>query len=626
MTDEDIAPDEVPPYIDDEPSMVFPRRAIWTPDNTIYLAGNSRTPEIPVTDAPARAMITDNNPPDAGTPTPLNNPADTEPDSPASSSRARAIGRATLVMASGTLASRILGVVKMLLLGYLIGTASRQSEIYSVANAIPMSMYIIIAGGVLNAILVPQLVRAKREDPDQGRALTNRLFTAFLLVLAVMTVVLMFGGRLVAWLYSSSEWHTPALAPQFESLVFLTILVMPQLFFYAMFAFLGQVLNANGSFGPMMWAPVLNNIVQITLFVFYALVYGFHSDWSHAFSVAQMLILGGATLIGVLAQTAVLIPSLKRIGFSYRPRFDFLHTGMGHFASLAKWVILVVLMTEGSTWLMTRLATIGTAHGEGAGNAAYTNAYIIFMVPHSLLTVSLVTAMVPVLAADSAAERWHSFAHTVSSGIRNLCAAAVPISFLLVAVGIPLCEMAYRGAVGGMYVGRSLVALAVGFIPMTVQYVMQRAFYAMENPRMAAASQAIQIVSTVTIDLVLVLALKAPAGWVAPALGIGLGAGYLIAAVVTARFLRRAVPDMAEQPILRPILVQCLAALPGSLLAAGVCWYQKGHFEGLIPDIIGLVIAVLVAGGVYLGVAKLARVGGVDELLAMVKRRGARHG
>jgi putative peptidoglycan lipid II flippase len=593
--------------------------------------GSLPTPEADVTtepDAPTELDVpTEPEPIDPDAPVAPNaQPAPNATDAPTPPSRARSIGRATLLMASGTLVSRILGMVKMLLLGYLIGIASRQADIYSVANTVPMSVYVLIAGGVLNAILVPQLVRAQQEDEDKGQALTNRLFTAFLLILALMTILLMVGGRLVAWLYSSSEWHTPALAPHFDSLVFMTILVMPQLFFYGVFAFLGQVLNANGSFGPMMWAPVVNNVVQIALFAFYATVYGFGSDWSQPFSTAQALILGGATLIGVVAQAAVLIPALRHIGFHYRPRFDFLHTGLGHFAGLAKWVIVVVIITEGAAWFVTRLATIATAGGEGAGNSAYTNAYIIFMVPHSLLTVSLVTALIPTLAADSSAGRWGSFAHSVTSGIRSLCAATVPLSFLLVAVGVPLCEMAYRGKVGGTYVGWTLVALALGIVPMTVQYVTQRSFYAKEDPRAAAASQAIQMGVTLAVDFILVLGVKVSPAWVAPALGIGLGAGYLVSAIATLGMLRRSVPQWKKESLLRPIVLQCLAALPGSLIAAVICFYQKAHFVGLIPDIIGLVIAVLVAGGVYLGVAKLAHIEGVDELLAMVHRRGARRG
>ena len=80
-------------------------------------------------------------------------------------------------MAAGTALSRVLGFFRLMLLVFLFGNGTRQAEMFALANTVPNSMYILLAGGVLNTVLVPQLVRAIRGDADRGEAYTNRIMT-----------------------------------------------------------------------------------------------------------------------------------------------------------------------------------------------------------------------------------------------------------------------------------------------------------------------------------------------------------------------------------------------------------------------------------------------------------------
>ncbi len=90
---------------------------------------------------------------------------------------------ASLVMASGTVVSRITGLFRALLLVAAIGNVGAHPDIFNVANTIPNSLYILVAGGVFNAVLVPQLVRAIKRDPDGGDAYANRIVSLGGLVL-----------------------------------------------------------------------------------------------------------------------------------------------------------------------------------------------------------------------------------------------------------------------------------------------------------------------------------------------------------------------------------------------------------------------------------------------------------
>ena len=175
----------------------------------------------------------------------------------------RRLINATAVMASGTMVSRILGLVRTALLAFVLGNGTLQVEAFNVANTVPTSLYLLLAGGTLNNVLVPQIVRAVTHDEDGGKAFMDRIITGFLIILGVLTVVVTVATPLIMSIYTAPVWRSPALADHWQSLLLMSYICMPQLFFYGVFFLLGQVLNAREHFGPMMWAPLANNLVSI---------------------------------------------------------------------------------------------------------------------------------------------------------------------------------------------------------------------------------------------------------------------------------------------------------------------------------------------------------------------------
>jgi putative peptidoglycan lipid II flippase len=113
------------------------------------------------------------------------------------------------VMAAGTAVSRMSGFVRSALLVAALGQFLH-AELFNVANTVPNMLYILLAGGVFNAVLVPQLVRSQKNDPDGGEAYTNRVVTAAAVFLAVVTVVLVAAAPWVmqVWPSSGSRWST----------------------------------------------------------------------------------------------------------------------------------------------------------------------------------------------------------------------------------------------------------------------------------------------------------------------------------------------------------------------------------------------------------------------------------
>jgi len=531
----------------------------------------------------------------------------------------------TMVMAAGTGVSRVLGFVRNILIVYIFVAGSRQADIFNTGSTLATTVNMLLAGGVLNAILVPQLMRAMRRDPDGGQAYSDRIVTLFGILLLAATLVLAVGTRVVMLVMAPSDWRVPELAAQYESLLFLTAVCMPQLIFLGLYALAGQILNARGSYGPVMWAPVFNNVIQIAMLGAYAVIWGMRTNPSEAFTTRQVLLLGIGSILSSVVQAAILIPYLKKVGFRYRPRFDFLHTGLGATAHMAKWVIAFVAIDQILTIVGTRLLLRATAGGDGAGQQVYQSAMLIGQVPHALLTVSLVSILLPSLSKLAAAHEWDRFASQFGSSVRTIYVAIIPVSVLFVAIGLPIGQVVFRTSYGGTYIGWTLVVFALGLVPMSLRLLVQKAFNSMENTRTPFMTEILFVAVVCAISIPMVLAgpavLKdgAPA-WVAPSLALGYALAYIAATALSWRLLRRAIPSPIE-PIAGFTIRLAAISVPGAALAALVCWLQARFVPGIIPGWIGLVTAGIVGIGVYWGLARVARVSEVLELEDLVRAR-----
>ena len=164
-----------------------------------------------------------------------------------------------------------------------------------------------------------------------------------------------------------------------------------------MFVLVGQILNARGSFGPMMWAPIANNVISVVVLVDLhrrATAQAEGAEVHGAFSSGQELLLGLGSTLGIVVQLLILVPYLRRAGFAYRPRLDLRGSGLGHTLRLGIWTVLFVIVNQIAFVVVQRLATGGAAESpDGTGFTVYSFSFLVVMVPHSIVTVSLATAM-----------------------------------------------------------------------------------------------------------------------------------------------------------------------------------------------------------------------------------------
>jgi putative peptidoglycan lipid II flippase len=176
--------------------------------------------------------------------------------------RVASIAKSSAVMAAGTLVSRLTGFVRQLLMVAALGAAVL-GDTYNVAFSLPTMIYILTIGGGLNSVFVPQLVRAMKNDDDNGVAYANRLLTLVTVILGGLVVLSILAAPLLVRMMSVKIADDPAAN---EVAVTFARYCLPTIFFMGVHVVMGQILNARGRFGAMMWTPVLNNIVVIFTF------------------------------------------------------------------------------------------------------------------------------------------------------------------------------------------------------------------------------------------------------------------------------------------------------------------------------------------------------------------------
>jgi putative peptidoglycan lipid II flippase len=536
----------------------------------------------------------------------------------------RRLVSAGVLMASGTALSRVMGFFRLMLLVYLFGNGTRQAEMFTIATTVPNSMYILLAGGVLNTVLVPQIVRAIRSDKDRGEAYTNRIMTAGLIGLGLITLLLTLAVPWIIGLYSAAGWQSPKLAAQYESMILLGYYCMPQVFFYGVHVLAGQVLNARDRFGPMMWAPIANNVVSIIVLLMYVIVFE-RTSTGAPFTTSQALLLGIGSTLGIAAQAAVLIPFLRASGYRFRPRFDFKHTGLGKTFRLGKWTLGFVLVTQAALVVVSRLASSATVGGKGAGLTAYSNAYAVWILPHSLITVSLATAMLPAASRLAAAGNLPGVAAETMRAIRLSVTALLPAAVAFLALGLPLAHVVFgfgQGAKDASFVGGALMALSIGLVPFTVQYICLRAFYALEDTKTTFFLQCLIAGANVALGVAAVLLLDNPA-LVATGLAFAYSAAYLIGLPISFSRLRRKLGDLNAEELIRHCVRLLIAVIPAAIAAWLIAWVFTTQFDSTSMLALGLVIAGVVAVGLFVLLARLMRIHEVTEIISTVLRRGS---
>ncbi|MET7579405.1 murein biosynthesis integral membrane protein MurJ [Streptomyces microflavus] len=537
--------------------------------------------------------------------------ATVEPDAPPA--RSASVLRSGAVMAAGSVVSRATGFVRSAVVVAALGTGLT-ADGYTVANTVPNILYILLIGGALNAVFVPELVRAAKEHADGGAAYTDRLLTLCAVGLLALTGLAVAAAPLIVGVYTDYDGRQAGLT------VALARYCLPQILFYGLFTLLGQVLNARGRFGAMMWTPVLNNVVIIGVFGLYIAV---AANSAGTLSDTDAQLLGWGTTAGIAVQTLALIPALRAARFRWRPRFDWRGSGLTRPMRSAGWLVLLVLTNQLAYWVVTRLST--TAGQEafeqqvagGAGYTAYSYAYQLWVVPQGIITVSLVTALMPRMSRAAADGDLAGVRRDVAYALRTSAAVVVPAAtaLLVLAPWVMGSVFGYGRTTGAdiTVMAGIMVAFAPGLIAFSGQYVLSRGFYAMSDTRTPFLLNL--VVAGVNAGLSAAAYWLLPARWAVTGMAGASTVAFTVGFAVTGYVLARRVSATGTGSLLRSPTVGTHLRLIAACLPAGALAYGAARAAEGAGDVAAAGAGALV---LLLVVVLLARPFGIAEITAMV--------
>lgn len=530
-----------------------------------------------------------------------------------------ALAGATGTMAVGTLVSRLSGFASKLLLAWVIGFGVLNDS-YTLANTLPNIVYELLLGGVLTSVVVPLLVRAARDDADGGLEYTQRLVTVATVLLAAATVLAVAAAPLLTRLYlGDGDSANPQLATAFA------YLLLPEIIFYGLGALFGAILNARSVFGPAAWAPVVNNVVVIATLAVFTLVPGEISLDPVRMGEAKLLVLGIGTTLGIAAQAAVLVPSLRRVGFRFRWRWGraelFKNDGrLSEAGRLVLWVVGYVLVSQVGYIATTRAA----AEGAPGGVAIYTYAWMLFQLPYGVLGVSLLTAIMPRMSRAAAAGDTARVVDDLSLGSRYSAVLLVPVAVVLTvageSIGIALFSFGTAETSDARRLGLALAFSAFGLLPYAVTMIQLRVFYALADARTPTAI--IAVLTAVKVPLLFACpAVLAPEDVV---LGLAFvnALGFVVGAVVGQVWLRVRLGRVRTGSVLVTVGKTLLAALLAAAAAVGVG--SLVDLDGVAGAWIDLVLTTAVVTVVMGGVLLALRTSELRDALRPLVTRFAR--
>ena len=549
---------------------------------------------------------------------------------------ATSTARSSAVMAAGTLASRLLGVVRTALLAVAIGSTGRVTDLFSAANVLPNFIYLMVAGGVFNAVLVPQIIKASKR-PDRVRDFVSRILTLSLVFLAVITLLVTLAAPLILPLVTRFDPEQLPLATTFAYWLF------PQIFFYGAYAVIGQILNANARFGAYMWAPVLNNIVSIAgLLLFIAVIgreeaQGFSPEnWSGT----ATLILAGSTTLGIAAQALILLVPLKRLGLGLRPSLKLRGAGLGQAAKVARWTIITMLVGNGSYLVYTNVATAASRARASylamdppqviAGHLNLETASMLYIIPHSVITLSVATVLFNHMSHAFAEKDLAAVRRTLSGGLRSIGVATVFAAAVLVVLAGPISMWFSGGSNASAAVqAQVLVVLAISAPFLSATFLMNRAFYANDDAKTPLIMQL--ILSAFGIGLALAASML-PANRIVLGLAVAYSLGNVAAVVLSHIFLTRKLGSYGAARTVDVHLRLAVAALGSAAAGAAVLALLGGYsadgyaWQSMTSSVVVIAACGLVMAAVYYVGLRLLKVRELDTFLAPLLarvRRGA---
>jgi putative peptidoglycan lipid II flippase len=535
-------------------------------------------------------------------------------------------------MALGTLASRVTGMIRTFALVAAIGTLALGNA-YNYANGLPNAVYNLAIGGILTSVIVPLLVNAAKRNSDRGEQYDQRMFTLVTVALGAVTLIATIAAAPIAVLYDLQ-----ATGNERHLVVIFAYFFIPQIFFYGVSSLAGAVLNARGHFAAPMWTPVVNNLVVIAITVTFVVIAGISPAVAGGdITTGEIWLLGIGTTAGIIAQTAALIPALRRVGFRWHPRFDFRRHEVAEIGRMSGWMFGYVLTTQVSFWVTAVVASTAGRwayqhhYPVGIGYSAYSYAWLLFQLPYAIVAISVITALLPRMSANAADRRYDLVRSDFSAGVRLGSAVVAPAAIVLAMLGpalaVALLGWGEESVRSARYLGLVFSIFSLGLMPYMLFQLLLRVFYALHDSKTPALIGLGVMAVNIAANMIALAIFPKTA--IVAALGAGFGLANLAGAAAAWRVLSRRLGGLAGRRIGGSLLRMHMAAVPGAVFAFAITLGITAAFSASGETrlhSVGIAAAVVLVGGggalaLYLALARALRVTEVTDLIGLARSR-----
>ena len=513
--------------------------------------------------------------------------------------------RSNLVVAGGTALSRVSGLLRVMVFGWVLGQTAL-TDTYLIANETPNIVYDLLLGGVLSATLVPLFSSFVETDDEES---TNVVITIAATLMVALTAVAVAAAPLIFRLYTLNpdEGVDPDVLQDVGTT--LSRIFLLQILFYGLSGLANAFLNSRRRFFAAAWSPVAANVVIVV-----SLLTLRDGTWELADVLTDDRLtwtLGLGATGGIAAMAIIVVGAAARTGFRFRPSWQWKHPVVRKLLALSGWTLGFVAANQVALVVIRNLAEPGSSDAS-----AYFVAFTFFVLPHGLLAVSISTTFQPEMSRAVTRRDRGAFVDRASLGVRLVAMLTLPAGFGIFVLREPIVgalllygDFSDQAAVD---TADALAGFALGLAGFSVYMFVLRGFYAHQDTRTPFVVNVVENLLNIVLAVVLVGRYGV----------LGLALSYAIAYVLSAVWALRILARKVRHFPLRPIAVSVGRSLAAAAAMAGAVWFIT---RGVGPDTGWRAAVQLVVGGVvgvvvYGAVLVAARAPELDALVSRVRR------
>ncbi|MGH2748163.1 MAG: murein biosynthesis integral membrane protein MurJ [Actinomycetota bacterium] len=529
------------------------------------------------------------------------------------------LARGAALISAATAVSRITGFLRVVAVAAALGTTFLANT-YQTANTTPNVLFELVAAGVLTSIFVPTFVDyLVKEQREQGWKAANALTSVALVALTALALLVALAAPVLMRVLTIGVSDQTLREEEIILGTRFLRLFAPQIVFYGVGMIMAAALHAYRRFALPAIAPIFNNVVVIIVYVVYAVTTSDRSPTVEGITTGETILLGAGTTAGVLAMTVCLIPPLRRIGWTFRFRFDPSHPAVRKAMRLGVWALGYAGGYQAGLIVVLLLAN----RVEG-GVAAYQWAFTFFYVPHALFAAPIFHVLFPAMSEHVARGEEDALMGRLRDGLGMLAFILVPVGAALVVTASLIARVtleygAMTGA-GAALVGRVLAAFALGLPTYSAFLVLTRAYYALGDTKRPTLINALTIALASASGALLFFSVNEE--WAVASLALAHSIAFAVGAYVMNRDLGRRGSRVGSTAL--------MASVTRALVVGGGAALVMATVRYVLPDsskvsaLLNLIVTVGAGGAFYL--FAMARMGAQElpRIRGAMRRAGAR--